>query len=51
MLLALPDGTLLRANRALCELTGRPESALKGRRMDELVHPEERTAARRAWRA
>ena len=44
MVLATPDGILLRANRALCELTGLPESELAGRRMDEFVHPGDRTA-------
>jgi PAS domain S-box-containing protein len=44
LMLAAPDGTLLRANRALCELTGRPEAELTGHRFDELLHPEERGA-------
>jgi PAS domain S-box-containing protein len=43
-MLAAPDGTVLRANRALCELTGWPEEELAGRRFDELVHPDERGA-------
>jgi PAS domain S-box-containing protein len=44
LMLAAPDGTVLRANRALCELTGRPEEELAGRRFDELLHPDERGA-------
>ena len=44
LMLATPDGTVLRANRALCELTGRPEDQLAGRRFDELLHPDERGA-------
>jgi PAS domain S-box-containing protein len=44
LVLASPDGTVLRANRALCELTGWPEEELAGRRFDELVHPDERGA-------
>jgi PAS domain S-box-containing protein len=51
MLLAAPDGTLLRANRALCELTGWPEPALVGRPIDALVHPEDRGADRAAFSA
>jgi PAS domain S-box-containing protein len=42
LMLAAPDGTLLRANRALCELTGWPEDELVGRRFDELLHPDDR---------
>ena len=49
LMLAAPDGTLLRANRALCELSGWPEDELVGRRFDELLHPEDRGLdARRA---
>jgi PAS domain S-box-containing protein len=44
LMLAAPDGTVLRANRALCELTGWPEEELVGRRFDELLHPDERGA-------
>jgi PAS domain S-box-containing protein len=44
LMLAAPDGTVLRANRALCELTGWPEEELTGRRFEELLHPEERGA-------
>jgi PAS domain S-box-containing protein len=44
LMLAAPDGTVLRANRALCELTGWPEDQLTGRRFDELLHPDERGA-------
>ena len=44
LMLAAPDGTLLRANRALCELTGWPEDELAGRRFDELLHPDDRGA-------
>ena len=43
-MLAAPDGTILRANRALCELTGWPEDELSGRRFEELLHPDERGA-------
>jgi PAS domain S-box-containing protein len=42
LMLAAPDGTLMRANRALCELSGWPEDELVGRRFDELLHPEDR---------
>jgi PAS domain S-box-containing protein len=42
MVLAAPDGTLLRANRALCELTGWPEQELAGRPLDELLDPADR---------
>jgi PAS domain S-box-containing protein len=51
MLLAAPDGLLLRANRALCELTGKAEADLRGLRMDALVHPDERRADVTAVRA
>ena len=44
LMLAAPDGTLLRANRALCELTGRPEDELCGRAFDELLQPDDRGA-------
>ena len=44
LMLAAPDGTVLRANRALCELTGWSEEELVGRRFDELLHPDERGA-------
>jgi PAS domain S-box-containing protein len=44
LMLAAPDGTVLRANRALCELTGWPEHELGGRHFQELLHPEERGA-------
>jgi PAS domain S-box-containing protein len=44
LMLAAPDGTMLRANRALCDLTGWPEEELTGRRFDELLHPDERDA-------
>jgi PAS domain S-box-containing protein len=51
MLIATPAGVVLRANRALCELLGRPEDELRGRRMDEVVHPDERAADATAVRA
>ncbi|HYI18835.1 MAG TPA: PAS domain S-box protein [Solirubrobacteraceae bacterium] len=51
MVLATPDGIVLRANRALCELTGLEEDQLAGRRLDEFVHPDERTADITAIRA
>ena len=44
LMLAATDGTLLRANRALCELSGRTEEHLIGRPFDELLHPDERGA-------
>ena len=44
LMLASPDGSVLRANRALCELTGWPEEELAGRNLDELLHPDERGA-------
>jgi PAS domain S-box-containing protein len=44
LMLAAPDGTVLRANRALCELTGWPEEELVGRAYEELLHPDERGA-------
>ena len=44
LMLAAPDGTVLRANRALCELTGWPEEKLVGRGYEELLHPDERGA-------
>ena len=50
LMLAAPDGTLLRANRALCELTGWPEDELAGRRFDELLHPDDRGADARGDR-
>ena len=46
--LAAPDGTLLRANRALCDLAGVPEGELTARTLDELLHPEDRGADRAA---
>jgi PAS domain S-box-containing protein len=51
LLLAAPDGTLLRANRALCELCGRPEDELAGRPALELLHPDDREADFPAVRA
>ncbi|MET0816666.1 MAG: PAS domain S-box protein [Solirubrobacteraceae bacterium] len=51
MLIAAPDGIVLRANRALCELLGMREAELSGRRMDELVHPDDRAADVTAVRA
>jgi len=44
LVLAAPDGTVLRANRALCELAGRPEHELTGTSFEDLLHPEERGA-------
>jgi PAS domain S-box-containing protein len=44
LMLAAPDGTVLRANRALCELTGWPEEELVGRTFAELLHPDDRGA-------
>jgi PAS domain S-box-containing protein len=44
LMLASPDGTVLRANRALCELTGWPEHELTGRSFQDLLHPDERGA-------
>ena len=46
--LAAPDGTLLRANHALCDLIGMAEADLTGRSLDELLHPEDRGADRAA---
>ena len=51
LMLAAPDGTLLRVNHALCELTGRPGNALTGRSLDELLHPDERCVDDDALRA
>jgi len=51
MLLASPDGVLLRANRALCELTGRSETELAGRPLEALLHPDDRSADRAALAA
>jgi len=51
MFIAAPDGIVLRANRALCELLGKPEAEQRGRRMDEVVHPDERSADATAVRA
>jgi PAS domain S-box-containing protein len=51
LLLAAPDGTLLRANRALCELCGRPEEELAGRPALELLHPDDREAELPAMQA
>jgi PAS domain S-box-containing protein len=51
LMLAAPDGTLLRANRALCEMTGWPEDELAGRSFGELLHPEERGADETALQA
>ncbi|WP_138733046.1 putative bifunctional diguanylate cyclase/phosphodiesterase [Modestobacter excelsi] len=36
-----PDGHLLVANRAMCELTGRTSGALVGRHLDLLTHPDD----------
>ena len=51
LVLAAPDGTLLRANRALCELSGRSEQELAGRRAADLLHPDDRDAVRPGVRA
>lgn len=51
LVLAAPDGTVIRANRALCELSGRPETELAGRPLEQLVHPDERGADRPALEA
>src|SRR5829696_3876529 len=37
-----PDGRMLRANRALCAITGHHPAALEGRSMPSLLHPEDR---------
>jgi len=50
-MLAAPDGTLLRANRALCEMVGWPEEKLAGQRFDDLLHPDERSADRAGMEA
>jgi PAS domain S-box-containing protein/diguanylate cyclase (GGDEF)-like protein len=45
------DGEYVRVNSALCELLGRPESELLGRRDQELTHPDDRQAdVDVAWR-
>jgi len=44
MLLAAPDGRVLRVNRALCELTGRTAPELARRAFRELLHPNDRGA-------
>ena len=44
LVIAAPDGTLLRANRALCELVERTEEELAGRIGAELLHPDDREA-------
>ena len=49
--LVAPDGTLLRANRALCDLAGRPEPELAGRPLDDLLHPADRGVDRVAIEA
>jgi PAS domain S-box-containing protein len=43
--LASPDGTLLRANRALCELFGRSGEQLAGRPVAQLLEPHGEDAA------
>lgn len=35
------DGTFLEVNRALCEFTGYSEPELKGKRWQEITHPED----------
>jgi PAS domain S-box-containing protein len=49
--LAAPDGRLLRANQALCDMIGVSELELAGRALDDLVHPEERGADHAAFEA
>src|SRR5690242_3293893 len=45
------DGEYVRVNSALCDLLGRPESELLGRRDQELTHPDDRQAdVDVAWR-
>jgi PAS domain S-box-containing protein len=51
LVLAAPDGTLLRANRALRELSGRTEEELAGRHASELLHPDDREDVRPAVQA
>ncbi|HEY7266353.1 MAG TPA: EAL domain-containing protein, partial [Solirubrobacterales bacterium] len=36
------DGSFQRVNRALCEICGRTEDSLLGRRFGEIIHPDER---------
>jgi diguanylate cyclase (GGDEF)-like protein/PAS domain S-box-containing protein len=36
------DGSFQRVNRALCEICGRTEDTLLGRRFGEIIHPDER---------
>jgi PAS domain S-box-containing protein len=49
--LVAPDGRLLRANRALSDLAGRPEAELAGLPLDELLHPDDRGVDRVALEA
>jgi len=51
LMLAAPDGKLLRANRALCDLSGWTEEELAGRAFEELLHPDERGADEPALQA
>ena len=48
LVIAAPDGTLLRANGALCELVGRTEEELAGTVGADLLHPDDREANRAA---
>jgi PAS domain S-box-containing protein/diguanylate cyclase (GGDEF)-like protein len=41
MAIVSPDGDWLRVNRALCDMTGHPESRLLGSTFQEITHPDD----------
>jgi PAS domain S-box-containing protein len=46
MVLTVPDGTILKANPAFCQMLGYTEAELRERTFLEITHPEDRAASR-----
>ncbi len=48
IIIVAPNNTLLKANKAFCEMLGYPEEELVGRSMKELTHPGDREKSAKA---